>query len=332
MRVLILEDNRDRRVAMMGRLADRFPFLQVVFFDVSAGMIEFMEAETLDDVALISLDHDLELIAGSRGEWIDPGTGLDIARWLSRQAQPICAVVVHTTNSPAGDRMMRVLEEARWSPLRVVPHDDLSWIDGDWFKVVRNAIVDSAPRPLLSPVSPAKSKIGLIRSLIDGEFESGRSFCRTAVAKIAEAYECDLRRLLGEASVEVASFWSKDTLLSALEIEGPVVRWIRQAGILPGTISEWAVQGPLARDQLTVGADALERLAEFGVEHVQFAVIEIAGVQALLVVSAARTLDTEAVQALITELKQAIEIVVLVGRWWRPSPGQSELTRSLPKK
>jgi len=104
MRALILEDNRDRRVAMIGRLAERFPFLHVTFFDASKKMIEFMESDKLQDIAMISLDHDLELISGSQGDWIDAGTGLDVARWLSKRPKPICPVVVHTTNSRAGGR------------------------------------------------------------------------------------------------------------------------------------------------------------------------------------------------------------------------------------
>jgi len=85
MRALILEDNRDRRVAMIGRLAERFPFLRVVFFDASKKMIDFMESDELQDVVMISLDHDLEMLPGSQGDWIDPGTGLDVARWLSER-------------------------------------------------------------------------------------------------------------------------------------------------------------------------------------------------------------------------------------------------------
>ncbi len=145
MRVLILEDNRDRRIAMMGRLINRFPFLKIEFFDVSAAMIEFMKSENLEDVALISLDHDLELIEGIPGQWTDPGTGLDVAKWLSKLPEPLCPVIVQTTNSPAGDKMMHSLEKAKWNTFRVYPHHDLAWVDTDWFPIVRNAIVKFAP-------------------------------------------------------------------------------------------------------------------------------------------------------------------------------------------
>jgi hypothetical protein len=161
MRALILEDNRDRRVAMIGRLAERFPFLRVDFFDTSAKMIDFMESDSLQDVAMISLDHDLELIPGLQGDWIDPGTGLDVARWLADRSKPLCPVVVHTTNSRAGTKMMRLLEKSHWISHRVIPHDDLDWIETDWFRVVRNGIVDFAPQRRETRALPVESKVGL---------------------------------------------------------------------------------------------------------------------------------------------------------------------------
>lgn len=153
MRALILEDNRDRRVAMIGRLMERFPFLQIAFFDESDKMIDFMRSDTLQDVAIISLDHDLELIPGQDGTWIDPGTGLDVARWLSERPKPICPVVVHTTNSRGADEMMRLLKKSHWSSYRVIPYDDLRWIDTDWFAAVRNAIVNYVPERRPTPIS-----------------------------------------------------------------------------------------------------------------------------------------------------------------------------------
>jgi CheY-like chemotaxis protein len=98
MRALILEDNPERRAAMNERLADRFSFLQVAFFDSAKQMIESMTAGALNDVAVIAIDHDLDMLPGPDGNWIDPGTGLDVASWLSKRPRPVCPVVVHTTN------------------------------------------------------------------------------------------------------------------------------------------------------------------------------------------------------------------------------------------
>ncbi len=133
---------------MIGRLAKRFPLLRVTFFDASKAMIDFMNSDELLDVAMISLDHDLEFIAGENGDWVDPGTGLEVAKWLSEQPKPICPVVVHTTNSREGDKMMRLLKKTHWVSYRVIPHGDLEWIDTVWLRVVRNAIVDFARNKL----------------------------------------------------------------------------------------------------------------------------------------------------------------------------------------
>ena len=152
MRALILEDSRDRRVAMIQRLMERFPFLRVTFFDVSEAMNQFMRADDLQDVALIALDHDLEMIPGADGDWIDPGTGLDVAQWLAARPEPICPAIVHTTNTRAGDKMLSVLRQANWVVQRVIPGDDLNWIDTEWFRAARNAIVDFAPFRGVRPV------------------------------------------------------------------------------------------------------------------------------------------------------------------------------------
>lgn len=153
MRTLILEDDRDRRMAMMTRLIDRFPMMQIFFFDASAEMIEFLQTETLQNVALIALDNDLELIPGLSNQWIDPGAGLDVANWLANHSEPTCPVIVHTTNLPAGDKMIEQLRERRWAVSRVIPHDDLTWVDQGWLPAVRNAIVETAPQRVTQSAS-----------------------------------------------------------------------------------------------------------------------------------------------------------------------------------
>lgn len=142
MRILILEDNEDRRLAMQERLKERFPFFEVDFFATAKKMNEHIASSGLEDVALVSLDHDLELIPGADSELIDPGTGVDVAEELSRQ-QAVCPVIVHTTNNVAGDRMQCMLQKAGWKTQRVVPYDDLVWIDDMWFPIVRREIVHS---------------------------------------------------------------------------------------------------------------------------------------------------------------------------------------------
>ena len=131
---------------MRRKLGEQFPFLQIEFFEESQKMVDFLEAENLQDVAFIALDHDLEMIRGREGEWMDPGTGLDVAKWLANQSAPLCPVVVHTTNSQAASQMMDLLIESKWAAERIVPFGDLEWIDAEWFPAVRKAIVDFASR------------------------------------------------------------------------------------------------------------------------------------------------------------------------------------------
>lgn len=303
---------------MIGRLAERFPFLHVEFFDASETMIGFMKSDKLEDVVMISLDHDLELIPGAEGDWIDPGTGLDVARWLSEQSRPLCPVIVHTTNSSAGRTMVELLEKSHWVSHRVVPHDDLAWIDTDWFRIARNAIVDVAPQRRLTSILPEESKVSLIRLLLNGQHLSGQAFCKAAMAKIIEAYLRDLRPMLGDASVEIISFVSKQALASALDFEGPVSRWVRDEGFPVGAFFDWAERGPLRPGQLGAGEAAAQRLSRSGVKQIQVRTIEVAGMQALLVVSATKPLLASAVQAAIAELKDSIEIAVFVGLHWLP--------------
>jgi CheY-like chemotaxis protein len=143
-KIVILEDNADRRRAMQGCLEDRFCQFEARFFEEPAGAIEYLQTH-LRDTIVISLDHDLELKAGADGRLLDTGTGRDVADFLARHA-PVCPVVIHSTNSAAATGMEMVLQEAHWPTRRVVPCGDLEWIPTQWFRVVRRAIVEQAKR------------------------------------------------------------------------------------------------------------------------------------------------------------------------------------------
>jgi CheY-like chemotaxis protein len=139
MKIVILEDNSDRQAIMRACLADRFHQYEAHFFDNPTEMIRFL-GEHLADTLVISLDHDLDLIPGPDGRCIDPGTGREVADFLA-QKEPTCPVILHTTNSVAAVGMEAVLREARWKTRRVVPFDDMAWIETDWFFAIRRAIV-----------------------------------------------------------------------------------------------------------------------------------------------------------------------------------------------
>lgn len=142
LKIAILEDNGGRQACMQDCLADRFHQYEVRLFDAADEMIAFL-VESLRDTLVVSLDHDLELKEGHQGKVIDPGTGRDVADYLAQQA-PACPVVIHTSNSAAAAGMEMVLQDAGWATHRVVPFDDLKWIESEWFRTMRRAIVGQA--------------------------------------------------------------------------------------------------------------------------------------------------------------------------------------------
>ena len=149
MKIVILEDNADRQAVMRECLADRFYTFEAHFFDDSREMIRFLDAH-LAETILISLDNDLDMKTGPDGRSYDPGDGCRVAEFLARQG-PVCPVLIHTTNTAAGDAMNRMLRGAGWKTRRIVPFDDTAWIKTDWFFTVRRAIVGPINQPQRQP-------------------------------------------------------------------------------------------------------------------------------------------------------------------------------------
>jgi hypothetical protein len=83
MRILILEDNADRRTAMLEHIADCLPMFGVSFFETSDSMIQALQAAIWDEIALISLDNDLDPVLRD-GKWLDIWS----ARILPRVHEP----------------------------------------------------------------------------------------------------------------------------------------------------------------------------------------------------------------------------------------------------
>jgi CheY-like chemotaxis protein len=142
MKIIILEDNRDRQAEMRRCLQDRFHQYEAVIFDEAKEMVAYLEGN-LKSALIISLDHDLELVPQPNGKLLDSGTGREVADFLA-QRKPACPVIIHTTNSAAGDGMEFLLREAHWETHRVHPYGDLEWISGAWLRTLRNAVVASA--------------------------------------------------------------------------------------------------------------------------------------------------------------------------------------------
>src|SRR5688572_14188214 len=106
-KILILEDNAERTAVMVRRLADRFHQFDIEVFGEAGSMIHALDA-AWDRLACIALDHDLEMIEGANGRLKDPGTGRDVVEFLVTR-QPVCPVVVHSTNTAAALGMEQCL-------------------------------------------------------------------------------------------------------------------------------------------------------------------------------------------------------------------------------
>jgi hypothetical protein len=142
LKIVVLEDNNERRALMEDCLADRFYQYERRFFDTTSETIHFLK-EHLGEVIAISLDHDLELKTDRHGQAVDCGTGREVADYLSGHA-PVCPVIIHSTNTAAALGMEMVLREAQWETKRVIPFGDLEWIPSQWFRAIRKAVVDTA--------------------------------------------------------------------------------------------------------------------------------------------------------------------------------------------
>jgi hypothetical protein len=130
--ILILEQNKERRSAFE-KLAPAFG-MRVKFWDDAARMQAECE-KYFDDAALISLEHDLDAQPGSNS---DPGTGLDVARFLAER-EPVCPVIVHTANTDRSFSIYNELRFANWLVDRVAPISD-SWINKHWARKARELL------------------------------------------------------------------------------------------------------------------------------------------------------------------------------------------------
>jgi CheY-like chemotaxis protein len=143
-KIAILEDNADRQAVMRRCLADRFYTFDAHFFADSGEMIRFLERH-LPETLVVALDNDLDLIPAGDGRLTDPGSGVDVAAFLAARP-PVCPVVIHTTNTHAAETMTATLHGAGWRTRRVIPFDDMAWIETDWVFAVRRSLVGPISR------------------------------------------------------------------------------------------------------------------------------------------------------------------------------------------
>ncbi len=136
--IIILEDNEDRQLAMRECISRIDPDTIPHFFITADDAIGWLRSH-IEETALIVLDHDLELLEAEGHVLIDPGTGRDVADFLAAQ-KPVCPVVIHTTNTPAGIGMEMALTEAGWKTKRLTPYGDMEWIPELWLPTVKSLL------------------------------------------------------------------------------------------------------------------------------------------------------------------------------------------------
>ena len=134
MKILILEDNRDRIAAFQSVVAE-LPGCELVVWRNAPGMIKELSLH-LPSASLISLDHDLVQDAGDP----DPGDGLQVAEAIATYA-PTCPIILHSTNVNRVYSMIRELADGGWIPLRVAPVGmGENWILSTWLPKVKSLL------------------------------------------------------------------------------------------------------------------------------------------------------------------------------------------------
>ena len=127
--IAILEDDENRVSAMRNVITTKLPRFDVLVFDNAPDIIEWITT-SVKLAALMSLDHDLGANQQRQNKVFDPGVGRDVVDLLISM-EPICPVIIHTSNSVAGDGMQFALEDAKWQTARVIPIGD-GWIEAEW--------------------------------------------------------------------------------------------------------------------------------------------------------------------------------------------------------
>jgi ADP-ribosylglycohydrolase len=132
--ILILEDNEERIAAFRTAVKELGDGYQLKLWRDAPSMMVECEAH-FPSACLISLDHDLNPAPGATE---DPGTGLDVARFLG-DSVPVCPVVLHTSNTDRGWSMHNELRFGGWIVDRVGPLGDL-WISQSWLPLARRLL------------------------------------------------------------------------------------------------------------------------------------------------------------------------------------------------
>jgi hypothetical protein len=128
--IVMLEDDERRTMAMQDEIRKSLPGIELVKFDNATDMVAWLK-DNLTWVRLFCLDHDLGPNRKRNNREFDPGSGRDVADFLTT-IKPCCPVLIHSSNIDGAHGMQFVLETAGWTVERVDPIDDLAWIKDQW--------------------------------------------------------------------------------------------------------------------------------------------------------------------------------------------------------
>ena len=124
--LLLLEDNSERIAAFETALPKLGDDWQLRIWRDAHTMLAECE-EYFENTHLISLDHDLNPQPGAVN---DPGTGLDVAKFLASHF-PFCPIIIHSTNADRAWSMHNELRFAKWTVERFGPIGD-DWVHKLW--------------------------------------------------------------------------------------------------------------------------------------------------------------------------------------------------------
>lgn len=134
--ILILEDNDERIAAFQKAVVALGNGFELKVWRDAPSMIAECEP-FFPTTALISLDHDLNPMPEAT---VDPGTGLDVARFLG-DAMPVCPVLIHSSNTDRVYSMDNELRFAGWMVDRVGPIGT-DWIQTSWMRSAKRLLAE----------------------------------------------------------------------------------------------------------------------------------------------------------------------------------------------
>jgi ADP-ribosylglycohydrolase len=160
--ILILEDNDERIAAFQKAVAALGDGFDLKVWRDAPSMRAECEAY-FPTAALISLDHDLNPLPGAT---VDPGTGVDVARFLG-DCIPVCPVLIHSSNTDRVYSMHNELRFAGWMVDRVGPLG-ADWIETSWLRRARELLAQHSNTWSANLPSDHMARVERMRLSLDG--------------------------------------------------------------------------------------------------------------------------------------------------------------------